>query len=42
MIDMIRQAQKIRIYPTDEQKRQLAGAMGCCKLVVQLRSKQKY
>ena len=29
MLGMIRQAQKIRIYPTDEQKRQLAGAMGC-------------
>ncbi len=28
---MIRQAQKVRIYPTDEQKRQLAGAMGCCR-----------
>lgn len=28
---MIRQAQKIRIYPTDEQKQQLAGAMGCCR-----------
>ena len=31
MISMIRQAQKIRIYPTDEQKQQLAGAMGCCR-----------
>ena len=31
MIDMIRQAQKIRIYPTNEQKQQLAGAMGCCR-----------
>ena len=31
MVDMIRQAQKIRIYPTDEQKQQLAGAMGCCR-----------
>jgi putative transposase len=31
MIDMIRQAQKVRIYPTDEQKQQLAGAMGCCR-----------
>ncbi len=28
---MIRQAQKVRIYPTDEQKQQLAGAMGCCR-----------
>ncbi|HEY9769552.1 MAG TPA: RNA-guided endonuclease TnpB family protein [Coleofasciculaceae cyanobacterium] len=28
---MIRQAQKVRIYPTDEQKHQLAGAMGCCR-----------
>ena len=31
MIDMIRQTQKVRIYPTDEQKQQLAGAMGCCR-----------
>ncbi|MGL5795201.1 MAG: RNA-guided endonuclease InsQ/TnpB family protein, partial [Waterburya sp.] len=31
MIGMIRQAQKVRIYPTDEQKQQLAGAMGCCR-----------
>ncbi len=31
MIDMIRQAQKVRIYPTDQQKQQLAGAMGCCR-----------
>ena len=31
MIDMIRQAQKIRIYPTEEQKQLLAGAMGCCR-----------
>ena len=31
MVDMIRQAQKIRIYPTDKQKQQLAGAMGCCR-----------
>ena len=31
MVDMIRQAQKIRIYPTVEQKQQLAGAMGCCR-----------
>jgi putative transposase len=31
MVDMIRQAQKVRIYPTDEQKQQLAGAMGCCR-----------
>ena len=31
MIDMIRQAQKVRIYPTDEQKQQLAGAMGCVR-----------
>lgn len=31
MIDMIRQSQKVRIYPTDEQKQQLAGAMGCCR-----------
>ena len=28
---MIRQTQKVRIYPTDEQKQQLAGAMGCCR-----------
>lgn len=28
---MIRQAQKVRIYPTDEQKQQLASAMGCCR-----------
>ncbi len=28
---MIRQAQKVRIYPNDEQKQQLAGAMGCCR-----------
>jgi putative transposase len=28
---MIRQAQKVRIYPTDEQKQQLAGAMGCSR-----------
>ncbi len=28
---MIRQAQKVRIYPTDEQKQRLAGAMGCCR-----------
>lgn len=31
MLNMIRQAQKIRIYPTNEQKQQLAGAMGCCR-----------
>jgi putative transposase len=31
MVDMIRQAQKVRIYPTDEQKQQLAGAMGCSR-----------
>ena len=31
MLDMIRQSQKVRIYPTDEQKQQLAGAMGCCR-----------
>ncbi len=31
MIDMMRQAQKVRIYPTDEQKQQLAGAMGCSR-----------
>jgi putative transposase len=31
MIDIIGQAQKVRIYPTNEQKRQLAGAMGCCR-----------
>lgn len=31
MLNMIRQAQKIRIYPTDDQKQQLAGAMGCCR-----------
>ena len=28
---MIRQAQKVRIYPSEEQKQQLAGAMGCCR-----------
>lgn len=28
---MIRQAQKIRIYPSNEQKQQLAGAFGCCR-----------
>jgi putative transposase len=28
---MIRQAQRVRIYPTDQQKQQLAGAMGCCR-----------
>ena len=28
---MIRQAQKVRIYPNSEQKQQLAGAMGCCR-----------
>ncbi len=28
---IIRQAQKVRIYPTDEQKQQLASAMGCCR-----------
>ena len=28
---MIRQAQKVRIYPTNEQKQQLAGAMGCSR-----------
>ncbi len=28
---MIRQAQKVRIYPTNEQKQQLARAMGCCR-----------
>ncbi len=31
VIDMIRQAQKVRIYPNNEQKQQLAGAMGCCR-----------
>lgn len=31
MIDMIRVAQKIRIYPTENQKQQLAKAMGCCR-----------
>jgi putative transposase len=31
MVGMIRQAQKVRIYPTDEQKQQLAGAMGCSR-----------
>ena len=31
MIDMIRQAQKVRIYPSEEQKQQLAGAMGCSR-----------
>lgn len=28
---MIRQAQKVRIYPTDGQQQQIAGAMGCCR-----------
>jgi len=28
---MIRQVQKVRIYPTDKQKQQLAGAFGCCR-----------
>jgi len=28
---MIRQAQKVRIYPTDAQKQQLAGVIGCCR-----------
>ncbi|MEM6610734.1 MAG: RNA-guided endonuclease TnpB family protein [Cyanobacteria bacterium P01_C01_bin.72] len=28
---MIRQAQKVRIYPSNDQKQQLAGAMGCCR-----------
>ena len=28
---MIRVAQKIRIYPTEDQKHQLAKAMGCCR-----------
>jgi putative transposase len=28
---MIRQAQKVRIYPSDQQKQQLAGAMGCSR-----------
>ena len=28
---MIRQAQKVRIYPSNEQKQQLARAMGCCR-----------
>ena len=28
---MIRQAQKVRIYPTELQQQQLAGAMGCCR-----------
>ena len=27
VINMIRQAQKVRIYPTDQQKQQLAGAV---------------
>ncbi len=31
MVDMIRVAQKIRLYPTSEQKQQLARAMGCCR-----------
>ena len=31
VVGMIRQAQKIRIYPTNEQKQQLAGAMGSCR-----------
>ncbi len=28
---MIRQVQKIRIYPTEKQQQQLAKAMGCCR-----------
>ena len=31
MINMIRVAQKIRLYPTPEQQYQLAKAMGCCR-----------
>ena len=31
VIGMIRQAQKVRIYPSDKQQQQLAGAMGCCR-----------
>ena len=31
MIEMIRVAQKIRIYPTSEQQQQLSRAMGCCR-----------
>ena len=30
MVNMIRVAQKIRLYPTIEQQQQLAKAMGCC------------
>ena len=31
MVNMIRVAQKIRLYPTIEQQQQLAKAMGCCR-----------
>ena len=31
MVDMIRVAQKIRIYPNPQQQQQLARAMGCCR-----------
>ena len=31
LVSMIRQAQKVRIYPNNQQKQQLAGAMGCCR-----------
>ena len=31
MVNMIRVAQKIRLYPTIDQQQQLARAMGCCR-----------
>ena len=31
MVNMIRVAQKIRLYPNTEQQQQLAKAMGCCR-----------
>ncbi len=31
MVNMIRVAQKIRLYPSTEQQQQLAKAMGCCR-----------
>ena len=31
MINMIRVAQKIRLYPDSEQQQQLAKAMGCSR-----------
>ncbi len=31
MVNMIRVAQKIRLYPNSEQQQQLARAMGCCR-----------